>query len=134
MTTKNLDELNDMMMPFAKLLGIKLTRAEADLFEAEMEVRDDLCTLPAILHGGALMAFADTLGGIGAFANLREGQSTTVTVESKTNFIGAAPTGTKVTGRCTPLHKGRRTHVWQTRIETEEGKLVGLVTQTQLMS
>ena len=134
MTTKNLDELNDMMMPFAKLLGIKLTRAEADLFEAEMEVRDDLCTFPAILHGGAMMAFADTLGGIGAFANLREGQSATVTVESKTNFIGAAATGTKVIGRCTPLHKGRRTHVWPTRIETEDGKLVGLVTQTQLMT
>ena len=132
--TKNLDELNDMMMPFAKLLGIKLTRAEADLFEAEMDVRDDLCTLPAILHGGAMMAFADTLGGIGAFANLREGQSATVTVESKTNFIGAAPTGAKVIGRCTPLHKGRRTQVWQTRVETEDGKLVGLVTQTQLMT
>lgn len=134
MATKNLEELNDMMMPFAKLLGIKLTRAEADLFEAEMEVRDDLCTLPAILHGGALMAFADTLGGIGAFANLRDGQTATVTVESKTNFIGAAPAGTKVIARCTPLHKGRRTHVWQTRIETEDGKMVGLVTQTQLMS
>lgn len=132
--TKNLDELNDMMMPFAKLLGIKLTRAEADLFEAEMEVRDEFCTLPAILHGGAMMAFADTLGGIGAFANLREDQSATVTVESKTNFIGAAPTGTKVIGRCTPLHKGRRTQVWQTRVETEDGKLVGLVTQTQLMT
>jgi uncharacterized protein (TIGR00369 family) len=132
--TKNLDELNDMMMPFAKLLGIKLTRAEADLFEAEMDVRDDLCTLPAILHGGAMMAFADTLGGIGAFANLRDGQSATVTVESKTNFTGAAPTGTKVIGRCTPLHKGRRTQVWQTRVETEDGKLVGLVTQTQLMT
>jgi len=134
MLAKNLDELNDMMMPFAKLLGIRLTRAEADLFEAEMEVRDDLCTLPAILHGGALMAFADTLGGIGAFANMSEDNKGTVTVESKTNFIGAAPAGTKVIGRCTPLHKGRRTHVWQTRIETQEGKLVGLVTQTQLMT
>jgi 1,4-dihydroxy-2-naphthoyl-CoA hydrolase len=134
MATRNLDELNDMMMPFAKLLGIKLTRAEADLFEAEMEVRDDLCTLPAILHGGALMAFADTLGGIGAFANMGPDNKGTATIESKTTFIAAAPAGGKVIGRCTPLHKGRRTQVWQTRIETSEGKLVGVVTQTQIMT
>lgn len=134
MAPKNLDELNDMMMPFAKLLGIRLTRAEPDLFEAEMKVREDMCTLPAILHGGALMAFADTLGGIGSFANMRDDNKGTATVESKTNFIGAAPVGTTVIARCTPLHKGRRTHVWQTRIETQEGKLVGLVTQTQLMT
>ena len=134
MAAKNLDELNDMMMPFAKLLGIKLTRAEADLFEAEMEVRDELCTLPAILHGGAMMAFADTLGGIGAFANMSPDNKGTATIESKTNFIAAAPAGTTVIGRCTPLHKGRRTQVWQTRIETKDGKLIGVVTQTQIMT
>jgi len=134
MMAKNLDELNALMMPFAKLLGIRLTRAEADLFEAEMVVRDDLCTLPAILHGGALMALADTLGGIGAFANMGPDGKGTATIESKTNFIAAAPAGATVIARCTPLHKGRRTQVWQTRIETQDGKLVGMVTQTQIMT
>jgi len=133
MAPKNLDELNELMMPYGKLLGITLTRAEADLFEAEMEVRDDLCTRPAILHGGALMSLADTLGGIGAFANMGPDNKGTATIESKTNFIAAAPVGSKVVGRCTPLHKGRRTQVWQTRIETEDGKLIGMVTQTQIM-
>ena len=104
----------------------------ADRVVAEMTVRDDLCTRPAVLHGGAIMAFADTLGGVGTFLNLPEGAGTT-TIESKTNFIAAAPLGTRVTAEATPLHRGRRTMVWQTRITTAEGRLVALVTQTQLV-
>jgi uncharacterized protein (TIGR00369 family) len=84
------------------------------------------------MHGGAIMAFADTLGAAGTIVNLPEGAGTT-TIESKTNFIGAAPLGSRLTGEATPVHRGRRTQVWQTRITTNEGKLVALVTQTQLV-
>jgi uncharacterized protein (TIGR00369 family) len=119
-------------LPFAALLGIELVSATADRILAEMTVRDDLCTRPAVLHGGAVMAFADTLGAIGTIANLPEGAGTT-TIESKTNFIAAAPVGTRIVGEATPIHRGRRTMVWQTRIATAEGRLVALVTQTQLV-
>jgi 1,4-dihydroxy-2-naphthoyl-CoA hydrolase len=119
-------------LPFADLLGIRVTEAATDRVVAEMEVRPELCTSPAVLHGGAVMAFADTLGALGTIANLPEGASTT-TIESKTNFIGPAPVGTTVIGTATPVHRGRRTQVWQTRITTREGKLVALVTQTQLV-
>jgi uncharacterized protein (TIGR00369 family) len=119
-------------LPFAALLGIELVSATADRIVAEMTVRADLCTRPAVLHGGAVMAFADTLGAIGTIANLPAGAGTT-TIESKTNFIAAAPVGTRIVGEATPVHRGRRTMVWQTRIATAEGRLVALVTQTQLV-
>ena len=119
-------------LPFADLLGIRVTETTADRVVAEMEVRPELCTSPAVLHGGAVMAFADTLGALGTIANLPKGAGTT-TIESKTNFIGPAPVGTTVIGTATPVHRGRRTQVWQTRITTREGKLVALVTQTQLV-
>ena len=105
-----------------------------------MIVREDLCTRPAVLHGGALMAFSDTLGALGTIANLTQAAAGTtsatpgtVTIESKTNFVGPAPMGTRITGEATPVHLGRRTMVWQTRITTQEGKLVALTTQTQLV-
>lgn len=119
-------------LPFAELLGIRVTEATAERVVAEMEVRPELCTTPAVLHGGAVMAFADTLGALGTIANLPEGAGTT-TIESKTNFIAAAPVGATVIGTATPVHRGRRTQVWQSRITTREGKLVALVTQTQLV-
>ena len=119
-------------LPFADLLGIRVTEATSERVIAEMEVLPELCTTPAVLHGGAVMAFADTLGALGTIANLPEGAGTT-TIESKTNFLGAAPVGTTVVGTATPVHRGRRTQVWQTRITTREGKLVALVTQTQLV-
>jgi 1,4-dihydroxy-2-naphthoyl-CoA hydrolase len=127
-----LDKLKGLRLPFAELIGIEFTEATAELVVAEMIVRDDLCTRPAVLHGGAIMAFADTLGAAGTILNLPEGAGTT-TIESKTNFIAAAPQGSRVTGMATPLHRGRRTQVWQTRVTTAEGKLVALVTQTQLV-
>jgi 1,4-dihydroxy-2-naphthoyl-CoA hydrolase len=119
-------------LPFADLLGIRVTETTPDRIVAEMDVRPELCTNPAVLHGGAVMAFADTLGALGTIANLAAGAGTT-TIESKTNFIGPAAVGTTVIGTATPVHRGRRTQVWQTRITTREGKLVALVTQTQLM-
>jgi 1,4-dihydroxy-2-naphthoyl-CoA hydrolase len=120
------------MLPFAALLGIEFVSASADRIVARMTVRDDLCTRPAVLHGGAIMAFADTLGAVGTIVNLPEGAGTT-TIESKTNFIAAAPAGTQVIGEATPVHRGRRTMIWHTRVATPEGRLVALVTQTQLV-
>jgi uncharacterized protein (TIGR00369 family) len=127
-----LAKIKSQMLPFAELMGIEFTEAAPDRVVAELTVRAELCTRPAVLHGGAIMAFADTLGGVGTFLNLPEGAGTT-TIESKTNFIAAAPVGTRVTAEATPLHRGRRTMVWQTRITTAEGRLVALVTQTQLV-
>jgi len=132
-----LARLQELKLPFAELIGIEFTSAAAELVVAEMTVRDDLCTRPAVLHGGAIMAFADTLGAAGTILNLPDfgtaGGAGTTTIESKTNFIAAAPLGSRVTGTATPLHRGRRTMVWQTRVTTAEGKLVALVTQTQLV-
>jgi uncharacterized protein (TIGR00369 family) len=128
----DLQKIAENSLPFAELLGIKVTEASRDRVIAEMTVREDLCTRPAVLHGGAAMALADSLGGIATFLNLPEGAGTT-TIESKTNFLGPAPAGTTVIAECTPIHRGRRTMVWQTRISTREGRLVALVTQTQLV-
>ena len=127
-----LARLKGLKLPFAELLGIEFIAAEPELVVAAMTVRAELCTIPAVLHGGAIMAFADTLGAAGTILNLAEGAGTT-TIESKTNFIAAAPLGSRLTGAATPLHRGRRTQVWQTRVTTAEGKLVALVTQTQLV-
>ncbi len=124
--------LNDKALPFAELLGIRFVSAELDRVVAEMPIRDELCTNPAVAHGGAIMAFADTLGGAGTILNLPEGAWTT-TMESKTNFLVAAPVGSCITGETTPVHRGRTTMVWQTRVTTEEGRLAALVTQTQLV-
>lgn len=118
-------------LPFAMLMGVEITRADKDRVEGRLVVRNDLCTAGGILHGGAMMAFADSLGAVGAFLNLAPGARTT-TLESKTNFIGSARVGTTVTAVSTPLHVGRRSSVWQTRLEGEDGRLVALITQTQM--
>ncbi|MBV8778840.1 MAG: PaaI family thioesterase [Alphaproteobacteria bacterium] len=121
-----------MNLPFAELLGVVFVSADKDRVIAELTVRDALCTRPAVMHGGAIMAFADTLGAAGTILNLPEGAGTT-TIESKTNFLAGAPLGAKLTGEATPVHRGRRTQVWTTRITTAEGRLVALVTQTQMV-
>ena len=115
-----------------ELLGIQLVEVSQEEVVAVLKVRPDLCTTGKILHGGAIMAFADTLGAIGTVVNMPQGHGT-ATIESKTNFIGAAAEGTVVTGEATPVHRGRTTQVWQTRISSAEGKLVALVTQTQIV-
>jgi len=114
------------------LMGIEFTDVTADKVIARLEVRKDLCTLGENLHGGAIMAFADTLGATAAILNMPQGSRTT-TIESKTNFIGGAAVGTRVVGESVPVHKGRTTVVCQTTIRSESGKLVALVTQTQLV-
>ena len=118
-------------MPFSDLMGVEIVTREKTRVVGRMTVRDDLCTSGGILHGGAYMAFADALGAIGGVLNLAPGTRTT-TLESKTNFFRGAPAGSTVTGEATPLHVGRRSSVWQTRVTNDEGKLMALVTQTQM--
>jgi len=114
------------------LLGMEFTDVTPDKVIARLTVRKDLCTVGDNLHGGAIMAFADTLGAVAAILNMPEGARTT-TIESKTNFIGGAAVGSRVVGEAVPVHKGRTTVVCQTTIRSEAGKLVALVTQTQLV-
>jgi 1,4-dihydroxy-2-naphthoyl-CoA hydrolase len=127
-----LAKIEDRLLPFSKLLGIRFVSATLDRIVAELVVRDDLCTRHATVHGGCLMAFADTLGATGTVVNLPEGGRTT-TIESKTNFIAPAPVGATLIGEATPVHRGKRTQIWQTRIQTADGRLVALVTQTQMV-
>ncbi|MGD1151462.1 MAG: PaaI family thioesterase [Syntrophales bacterium] len=125
--------IQELIKPlFPGLMGMQLTEVTPEKIIASMEVRPDLCTVGEILHGGALMAFADTLGGIATFVNLERGARTT-TIESKTNFLGAMPVGSRVIGECTPLHRGKTTMVWQTRVKSENGKLCAVVIQTQMV-
>jgi len=117
---------------FPGLMGVRLRTLADDRVVADMTVRADLCTNSGILHGGAVMALADTLGAIGTVLNLPAGKRTTTT-DSSTKFIGAARINTTVTGESVALHRGRTTMVWQTTIRTAEGKLCAVVTQTQLV-
>ena len=117
---------------FAKFLGIKITHLSADKVTAELAMRADLNNRFDIMHGGAVMALADNLGGTAASANLKDGQTTT-TLESKTNFFAPIPVGDTAYAECTPLHRGRTTMVWQTRITRGDGRLCALVTQTQMV-
>jgi uncharacterized protein (TIGR00369 family) len=126
-------ELQKLIQPlFPGLMGIEVEEVTPERIVAGMRVRADLCTTGGVCHGGALMAFADTVGAIGTVANLPAGARTT-TIESKTNFMGAARVGTRVTAETVPLHRGRTTQVWQTTIRSEDGKLVAVVTQTQMV-
>ena len=122
----------ELQPPFAEFLGVKITHLSPERVSGELLVRDELANRFGILHGGAIMAFADNLGGTATMANLPEGTSTT-TVESKTNFFAAIPMGDTAKADCTALHRGRTTMVWQTRITRGDGKLAALVTQTQLV-
>jgi uncharacterized protein (TIGR00369 family) len=128
--TKAIQEKLKGLLP--ELLGMQLAEVTPERVRATLLVRPDLCTGGKVLHGGSIMAFADTLGAIGTLVNMPQGAST-ATIESKTNFIGGAAEGSTVTGEATPIHKGRTTQVWQTRVTTAEGKLVALVTQTQIV-
>jgi len=117
---------------FPGLMGVEMTEVTPERVCATLRVRPDLCTGGGILHGGAIMAFADTLGAVGTVVNMPEG-ARTATIESKTNFIGGARVETTIHGEATPVHRGKTTQVWQTRVTSEDGKLVGLVTQTQIV-
>ena len=128
-----LEKIQSMKLPFAELKGVTFVEADRDHVVAKMLVRPDLCTLHHTIHGGAIMAFADSVAAAATVINLPEDAKGTTTLESKTNFIGGAKEGTTVTATATPVHRGRRTQVWTTRIEAEDGKLVAIVTQTQMV-
>ena len=119
-------------LPFSKLMGLTVVSVAPDCVKAELPVREELCTRPPVLHGGAVMAVADNLGGTATFLNLPEGAGTT-TIESKTNFFAAVALGDTLRAECTSLHRGRTIMVWQTRITRGDGKLAAMVTQTQLV-
>ena len=123
--------MKDWDVGLVRHLGIRFVETGKDRVVAELEVRPELLTTTGSLHGGTLMAFADTIGAAGTVANLGPGQST-ATLESKTNFFAAAFEGV-VRAESTPLHRGKRTHVWQTRITDASGKLLSLTIQTQVV-
>jgi 1,4-dihydroxy-2-naphthoyl-CoA hydrolase len=118
--------------PFADFMGMKITHVSADKVTAEMVVREELNNRNGTMHGGAVMALADNLGGTATVANLPPG-GRTATIESKTNFFAAIPVGDTARAECTPLHRGRSTMVWQTKITRNDGRLCALVTQTQIV-
>jgi 1,4-dihydroxy-2-naphthoyl-CoA hydrolase len=122
----------ELQPPFADFMGMKITHVSPDKVTAEMLVRDELNNRNGTLHGGAVMALADNLGGTGTMANLPKG-GRTATIESKTNFFAAIPIGDTAHAECTPLHRGRSTMVWQTRITRNDGRLCALVIQTQIV-
>jgi len=128
-----LEKIQSMKMPFAELQGVTFVEADKDRVVARMLVRPDLCTVNRIAHGGAVMAFADSVGAAATVINLPADAKGTTTIESKTNFIGGAREGSVLIATATPVHRGRRTQVWQTRLETEDRKLVAIVTQTQMV-
>src|ERR1700742_2603691 len=123
-----LEKIKSVKLPFADLKGVVFTDASLERVVAKMLVRPDLCTANSHVHGGALMAFADSVGAAATIINLPPDAKGTTTLESKTNFIGAAKEGTMVVATASPVHRGRRTQVWQTRLETAEGQLVAIVT------
>ena len=128
-----LQKLRDVKLPLAQLLGIEFTAAGKDMVEAQLKVRAEICTRPAILHGGAVMALADTVGAAATVLNLPPGAGTT-TLESKTNFISAVPEGDTAVARCRPSHLGKTTMVWTTEItRASDGRLASVVTQTQMV-
>jgi 1,4-dihydroxy-2-naphthoyl-CoA hydrolase len=122
----------DIQPPFAELMGMKVTHVSREKVVAELFVRDELENRMGVLHGGAIMAFADNLGGTATMANLPPGARTS-TIESKTNFFAPIPIGDTARAECTPLHRGRTTMVWQTRITRNDGRLCAIVTQTQIV-
>jgi 1,4-dihydroxy-2-naphthoyl-CoA hydrolase len=118
--------------PFTQLLGVNVLHRSPERSEAELIVREELCNRRGVLHGGAVMALGDTLGGMTAIMSLPDG-GRTATIESKTNFFAAVPKGDTAHAVCIPLHSGRTTMVLETRITRGDGKLAAIVTQTQLI-
>lgn len=117
---------------FPGLLGIELVETTPERVVGRLQARPEVCTVGGMMHGGAVMGFADTLGAVGTIVNMPKGARTTTT-DSSTKFLAAAPVGTTVVAECTPFHRGRTTMVWQTLIRNEAGKVCAVVTQTQLV-
>lgn len=134
MPEDNLAEaFNAQNAPFARFMGVRMTFVTKDRVEAELDVTPERCTIPATLHGGAIMALADNLGGVGAFLNMPEG-STTSTIESKTNFLRPIPVGETARAVATPIKLGRTIQVWKTDVFDGAGRLAAIVTQSQIIT
>ena len=131
MTDNLADQINASNTPLARYLGIRITFASKERIEAELPVRPELCTVGEKLHGGAMMAFADNLGALGAFLNLPPGAGTT-TIESSTKFLRPTPVGAIAKGVATPVRIGKTLQVWETKLYDANGELTGVVMQTQL--
>lgn len=127
-----LDQANASATPLARFMGMSIVALHPDEVVGELPVTPDLCTLPTGLHGGAIMALADNTAAVATMLNLPDGATGTTTIESKSNFFAPAPVGATVRATATPLHRGRRTQVWQTRVE-RDGRLIAVVTQTQMI-
>jgi uncharacterized protein (TIGR00369 family) len=127
-----INEAANTQPAFAEFLGVKITSVAPERVTAELKAREEFNNRFGIMHGGAIMALADNVGGTATTANLKPGQSTT-TIESKTNFFAAVPIGDIAYAECTALHRGRSTMVWQTRVTRGDGRLCALVTQTQMV-
>ena len=130
--TQDIEQDPNAQPPFAELMGMKITHVSRDKVLAELFVRDALENRMGVLHGGAIMGFADNLGGTATMVNLPKG-ARTATIESKTNFFAPIPIGDTAHAECTPLHRGKTTMVWQTRITRNDGRLCAMVTQTQIV-
>ncbi len=117
---------------FPKVLNMRILEATKDRVSAEVTVTDEMCTPGQTLHGGAVMTLADFLGASGTFLNLPPGAGTT-TIESKTNFISSAKSGETVTAVAEPVHKGKSTQVWRTTVSRADGRVIAVVTQTQMV-
>src|SRR5258708_30569346 len=125
----------DLDRGLARHLGMRFIEATPERVVGELEIREELCTLGGAIHGGTLMALADTAGAVGTLSFLEKNPAAgkgTATLESKTNFFAAARSG-KVRAESTPLHKGKRTHVWQTRVTDEAGKRLSLTFQSHMI-
>ena len=120
-------------MPFTASLGIEITHADAESVKGNFAIKEEHCTIANSVHGGALMAFADSLGAIAAFMNLPDGATGTTTIESKTNFLRPAPAGSTITAVTTPVSVGKKLCVLSTTIRSAEGKAIAVVTQTQMV-
>jgi len=127
-----MNPLAKLQPPFADFMGIKITHLSTERVEAEILVREEVSNRNGIMHGGAIMALADNIGATGAVANLPDGAST-ATIESKTNFFASIPVGDTARAESTPLHRGKTTMVWQTKVTRSDGRLAAIVTQTQLV-
>lgn len=126
------DEIARHLPPFGQIFGLRIVQAHPDCLRAEIDVTEALSNRNGVLHGGAIMGLADNLGGTATFMNMTVGQGTT-TIESKTNFLRAVPIGETLSTETTPLHRGRKTQVWETRLTRSDGKLAAIVTQTQMI-
>lgn len=130
--TERLVQIANAQPPFARWLGLEVTHVEPDRIEARVTVTPEMANRNGVMHGGAVSGLIDNVGGTASFVNLRDGEGTT-TVEAKTNFFRPISIGETIQIIAEPLHKGRKTHVWQIKVVRADGKVAAVATQTQMI-